>query len=360
MRVRENRSNGNVTRFIGRCAADNFLLPLAISRANCFALVFMNITMLDGYTLNPGDNPWDEVAKLGAFTCFDRTPAEQIVERARDADIILTNKTPLSAATINQLPKLKFIGVTATGYNIVDVQAARARGVWVANVPVYSTDTVAEFVMAFLLNFYYQPQLHSELVKQGEWSRSPDFCFWRTPLAELAGRTIGIVGFGRIGQRVGELATAFKMRVLVNRRSRDRRPPYPIEWREIPELFAESDVVTLHCPLTPENAGMVNETLLGRMKKTAYLINTARGALINERDLAAALQQGQLAGAALDVVSTEPIAADNPLLKAPNLTITPHIAWAAIEARRRLMDVTAQNVAAFLAGKPINVVNGKS
>lgn len=320
----------------------------------------MNITALDGYTLNPGDNPWDAVAKLGSFTCFDRTSAEQIVERAGDADIILTNKAPLSAATINQLPKLKFISVTATGYNIVDVLAARARGIPVSNVPVYATDTVAEYVMAVLLNFYYQPQLHSELVKQGEWSRSADFCFWRTPLAELAGRTIGIVGFGRIGRRVGELAAAFKMRVLANNRSRGELPSYPVEWREIPELFAESDVVTLHCPLTPQNAGMVNEALLARMKKNAYLINTARGALINERDLAAALQQGRIAGAAVDVVSAEPIAPDNPLLRAPNITITPHIAWAAIEARRRLMTITAKNIAAFLAGNPINVVNRES
>lgn len=317
----------------------------------------MNITALDGYTLNPGDNPWDAVAKLGAFTCFDRSTVEQIVERARHADIVLTNKAPLSAATISQLPKLKFISVMATGYNIVDIDAARARNIPVANVPVYSTDTVAEYVMAFILNFYRQPQLHSELVKHGEWSRSGDFCFWRTPLAELAGRSIGIVGFGRIGRRVGELATAFRMKVLVNSRSRGQRPPYPIEWREIPELFAESDVVTLHCPLAAENTGFVNEALLRRMKKTAYLVNTARGALINEHDLAAALQQRRLAGAALDVVSTEPIAFDDPLLRAPNITITPHIAWAAIEARRRLMAVTAQNVAAFMAGKPINIVN---
>jgi glycerate dehydrogenase len=320
----------------------------------------MNITALDGYTLNPGDNPWDAVSNLGAFTCFERTPVDQIVERAQNAEIILTNKAPLSAATIKQLPKLKFISVTATGYNIVDVQAARMRGIPVSNVPIYATDTVAEYIMAFLLNFYYQPQLHSELVKQGEWSRSSDFCFWRTPLAELAGRTIGIVGFGRIGRRVGELAAAFKMRVLVNNRSRGQLSPYPVEWREIPDLFAESDVVTLHCPLTSENAGMVNESLLGRMKKSAYLINTARGALVNEKDLAAALHQGTIAGAALDVVSTEPIAPDNPLLRAPNVTITPHIAWAAIEARRRLMAVTAQNIAAFLAGKPINVVNRES
>jgi glycerate dehydrogenase len=317
----------------------------------------MNITALDGYTLNPGDNPWDEVAKLGKFTCFDRTPVDQIVERSIDADIILTNKAPLSAHTISQLPKLKFISVTATGYNIVDVQAAQKRGIPVSNVPVYSTDSVAEHVVSVLLNFYHQPQLHSELVKQGEWSGSGDFCFWRTPLAELAGRTIGIVGFGRIGRRVGELATAFKMRVLASNRSGKGPAPYAVEWREIPELFAEADVVTLHCPLTAENAGFVDEALLGRMKKTAYLINTARGALVNERDLAAALAQGTIAGAALDVVSTEPIAPDNPLLQAPNITITPHIAWAAIEARRRLMRIAAQNIAAFLSGKPINVVN---
>lgn len=317
----------------------------------------MKIIAIDGFTLNPGDNPWDEVIKLGDFTCFDRTGAGQIIERAKDADIILTNKAPLSAQTINQLPRLKFISVTATGYNIVDAAAARARGIPVSNVPVYSTDTVAEYVMALLLNFYRQPQLHSELVKQGEWSRSSDFCFWRTPLAELAGRTIGIVGFGRIGHRVGELATVFKMRVLANSRTRGKAPPYPVEWRELPELFAESDVVTLHCPLTPESTGLVNKSLLGRMKKSAYLVNTARGPLVNEKDLAEALRHGTIAGAALDVASTEPIPADNPLLTAPNLTLTPHIAWATIEARRRLMHVTAQNIAAFMAGKPVNVVN---
>ncbi|MGH7981197.1 MAG: D-2-hydroxyacid dehydrogenase [Limisphaerales bacterium] len=317
----------------------------------------MNITVLDGYTLNPGDNPWDEVAKFGAFRCYDRTSEGQVLERLGDADIVLTNKARLSGATIRQLPRLKFISVMATGFNVVDVQAARERGVLVANVPVYGTDSVAEYVMALLLNFHRQPQLHSEWVKQGEWGRAGDFCFWRTPLVELAGRVIGIVGFGRIGRRVGELAAAFKMRVLANGRGRGETPAYPLEWRTIPELFAESDVITLHCPLTQENAGMVHESLLGRMKKTAYLINTARGGLINEGDLAAALRQGRLAGAALDVASTEPIASDNPLLQAPNLTLTPHIAWATVEARRRLMAVTAQNIAAFLASKPINLVN---
>lgn len=317
----------------------------------------MKITVLDGYTLNPGDNPWDEVARLGEFTCHDRTPPERILERARGADILLTNKTPLSAETLAQLPGLKFIGVLATGFNIVDVKAARARGIPVSNVPIYGTDAVAEYVFALLLNHYRQPQFHGELVRLGEWNRANEWSFWRTPLAELAGRTIGIVGFGRIGRRVGELAAAFKMKVLANDVFQGNPPSYPFAWRSIPELFAESDVVTLHCNLTPENAGMVNRDLLGRMKQSAYLINTSRGPLIQDADLAEALRTRRIAGAALDVVTTEPVAPDNPLLQAPNLTLTPHIAWAALEARRRLTAITRDNIVAFLAGKPINVVN---
>jgi glycerate dehydrogenase len=316
----------------------------------------MKIVVLDGYTMNPGDNPWDEVAKLGEFICHDRTPGELILERAKGADIILTNKTLLSADTLARLPKLKFISVLATGYNVVDVKAARSHGIAVSNVPIYGTDAVAEYVFALLLNFYRQPQLHSDLIKQGEWSRS-EWCFWRTPLTELAGRTIGIVGFGRIGRRVGEIAAAFKMKVLANDVVHANPPSYPFAWREVPELFAESDVVTLHCNLTPENTGLVNQALLKRMKPTAYLINTSRGPLVKDADLAEALQQGKLGGAALDVVSTEPIPPDNPLLKAPNITITPHVAWAALAARRRLTQITAENVAAFVAGKPIHVVN---
>jgi glycerate dehydrogenase len=316
----------------------------------------MQITVLDGYTLNPGDNPWDDIAKLGTFVCHDRTPGELIVERAKDADVILTNKTPLSADTLAKLPKLKFVSVLATGYNVVNVKAARTRGIAVSNVPTYATDAVAEYVFALLLNFYRQPQLHSDLIKQGEWLRS-EWCFWRTPLTEVAGQTIGIVGFGRIGRRVGEIAAAFKMKVLANDVVRTNPPSYPFAWRDVPELFAESDVVTLHCNLTSENTGMVNKALLGRMKPTAYLINTSRGPLVKDADLAEALRQGKLGGAALDVVSTEPIPPDNPLLKAPNITITPHVAWAALAARRRLMQITADNVAAFLAGKPINIVN---
>jgi len=316
----------------------------------------MKIVVLDGYTMNPGDNPWDEVAKLGEFVCHDRTSGELILERAKDADVLLTNKTLLMADTLARLPRLKFISVLATGYNVVDVKAARARGIAVSNVPIYGTDAVAEYVFALLLNFYRQPQMHSDLIKQGEWARR-EWCFWNTPLTEVAGQTIGIVGFGRIGRRVGEIASAFKMKILANDVVRANPPPYAFEWREVPELFAESDVVTLHCNLTAENTGMVNKSLLGRMKPAAYLINTSRGPLVKDADLAEALQQHKIAGAALDVVTTEPIPADNPLLKAPNLTITPHVAWAALASRRRLMKITAENVAAFIAGKPIHVVN---
>ena len=317
----------------------------------------MKIVVLDGYTLNPGDNPWDDVARLGDFTCHDRTPADQIVARAHGADILLTNKTPLSAETLAQLSALKFIGVLATGYNVVDTAAARARGVPVSNVPVYGTDSVAEYVFALALNFFRQPQRHGELVQAGEWARVGEWCFWRTPLTELAGKVLGVVGFGRIGRRVGEIGAAFRMRVLAADPAHVDAPAYPFAWRELPELFAEADLVTLHCNLTPANRGLVNRGLLAQMKPTAFLINTARGPLVNDADLADALTRGRPAGAALDVVSTEPLPADSPLLRAPNLTLTPHIAWATLEARRRLMQATAANIEAFLAGHPTNVVN---
>lgn len=318
----------------------------------------MKIVVLDGYTLNPGDNPWTSIQQLGELIVHDRTPVDQIVDRAADAEIVLTNKTPLSAETLVRLPRLKFICVLATGYNVVDVTAARARGVGVSNVPVYGTDTVAEFVLSVLLNFYRQPQLHGDLVARGEWAKSSDFCFWRTPLRELAGKTFGIVGFGRIGRRVGELAAAFKMKVITHSPHRRESPGYPFAWRELPELFAEADVVSLHCRLTPENTGFVNRALIERMKPSAFLINTARGQLVREEDLAEALNSGRIAGAALDVLAVEPAKADNPLLQARNIIVTPHIAWATLEARQRLMQTTADNIAGFLAGRPINLVNG--
>jgi glycerate dehydrogenase len=318
----------------------------------------MKIVVLDGHTLNPGDNPWSAVEKLGNLTVYDRTPAEQIASRAAEAGIILTNKTPLSAETLAQLPNLKMVSVLATGYNIVDVEAARARGIPVCNVPSYSTDAVAEFVMALILDFFKQPRFHSELVKQGAWQNSPDFCFWQNPhFTELAGKTLGIVGFGTIGQRLGELAAAFRMKVLANNRSRRASATFPFEWADTDTIFEQADVVSLHCPLTEETRGLVDKPRLARMKPGAFLVNTARGPLVVEQDLCDALNAGIIAGAACDVVSEEPIRADNPLLRARNLTLTPHIAWAALEARRRLMDITAGNIAAFLAGNPANVVN---
>ena len=316
----------------------------------------MHIVVLDGYALNPGDNPWDAVAAHGQLTVHDRTPGAQILERAGDADIILTNKTPLSADTLARLGKLRFVSVLATGYNIVDVLAASKRGIVVSNVPVYGTDSVAQFVFAMLLHFCHNVAGHDAVVKEGRWTASPDFCFWVSPLSELRGKTMGIIGFGRIGRTVGKLASAFGMRVLAADDYRANPPDYEFEWADTAAVFSQADVVSLHCPLTKDNAGMVNKASLARMKPDAILINTARGGLVNEADLADALNAGRIRGAACDVVSTEPIAPDNPLLRAKDIVLTPHIAWATLEARRRLMQTTADNIAAFIAGKPVNVV----
>lgn len=316
-----------------------------------------NIVVLDGYTLNPGDNPWDEVKALGEFSCYDRTDASEIVARAKDADIVLTNKTPLTAETIGQLPNLKCVCVLATGFNVVDVVAAREREIPVCNVPIYGTDAVAQFAIALLLELCHNIKHHSDAVKQGRWNAQPNFCFWDTPLVELVGLTFGIVGFGRIGQRAGEIASALGMKVIAADSYHGNPPSYAFEWREIPELFAEADVVSMHCPQTADNAGMINSALLKTMKPSAFFINTARGGLVNEADLAVALNDGTIAGAACDVVSTEPISPDNPLLGAKNILLTPHIAWAALSARKRLMGTTAENIKAFLDGNPINVVN---
>lgn len=316
------------------------------------------IVVLDGYTLNPGDNPWHEVEKLGDFSVHDRTPANQIVERSKDANIILTNKTLLTTETLGQLPNLQFISVLATGYNVVDVKAARGRGVPVSNVPIYGTDSVAQFVVALLLQYCHNVSLHQQAVKDGAWAEAGDFCFWNTPLIELAGKKMGIVGFGRIGRRVGELAHALGMEVLAYDVYQGEPPDYgPFSWKDVRELFAEADVVSMHAPQTAENTEMVNKDLLSVMKPTAFLINTARGGLVHEADLAEALNNGQIAGAAVDVVSKEPIEESNPLFSAKNCSITPHIAWAALAARKRLMQTTADNVSAFAAGNPINVVN---
>jgi glycerate dehydrogenase len=317
----------------------------------------MQIVLLDGYTLNPGDLSWNGLHALGPCTVYDRTPPEEeaIVARATPAEILLTNKTELPRPVIERLPGLHFIGVTATGYNIVDVVAARERNVPVCNVPAYASQSVAQMVFAHLLNLTLHVADHGHGVAEGRWSRNPDFCYWDFPLVELAGLTMGIVGFGRIGRTVAGVALAMGMNVLAYEKARVTDPN--VRFVELDELFRQSDVVSLHCPLTAETQNLVNADRLATMKRTAYLINTGRGPLVDERALAEALRAGQIAGAGLDVLSTEPPAADHPLLTAPNCCITPHIAWATRAARARLLDVTVANIRAFLAGKPQNVVN---
>lgn len=318
----------------------------------------MRIVVLDGYTLNPGDTPWDAVAELGDLTVYDRTPAEDVLDRSRDADILVTNKAMLPREVIEQLPNLKFITVLATGYNIVDGRAAAECGIPVSNVPEYSTDSVAQFVMALVLEHCHHIGHHSVRVANGAWLEAGDFCFWDSPLIELAGKTMGIVGFGRIGKRTGELAHALGMSVIAASPRHREDPDYqPFSWGSIADVFRESDVVSLHCPQTMDNVGFVNESLLSTMKPSAFFVNTARGPLVNEKDLADALNAGRLAGAAVDVTTVEPVNADSPLLRARNCIITPHIAWATREARQRLMQTTAENIRAFQAGTPIHVVN---
>jgi glycerate dehydrogenase len=318
----------------------------------------IRIVVLDGHTLNPGDNPWDAVAALGDLTVYDRTPPELILERAARADIVLTNKTVLDAGILAELPQLHFVSVLATGHNVVDVAAAGRQGIPVSNVPEYSSLTVAQHTFALILELANRVGLHDAAVQAGEWGACPDFSFWKEPLTELVGLKLGIVGFGRIGQAVARIGRAFGLELLVH-------TPHPplglvdpaVRFVPLDELFITADVVSLHCPLTAANAGFVDRSLLTVMKRTAFFVNTARGGLVNEYDLAAALNCRQIAGAAVDVVSREPIAPDNPLLGARNCLITPHLGWATLAARRRLMAQTAANVAAFLEGAPVNVVN---
>ncbi len=317
----------------------------------------MNIVILDGYAANPGDLSWDELKTLGECTIYERTPREKIMERAEHAEIILTNKTPIDAEAMDVLLNLKYIGVLATGYNIVDVQAAKERGIVVTNIPAYSTDSVAQMVFAHLLNICQQVQHHSEEVRKGRWSQSPDFCFWDTPLIELAGKRIGLVGLGHTGMRTARLAIAFGMEVCAYTSKTSLQLPPEIKKMELDELFAQCDVVSLHCPLTPETRGMVDARRLALMKPTAILINTGRGPLVNEQDLADALNAGRIYAAGLDVLGEEPPSPNNALLSAKNCYITPHIAWASEAARERLMRIALDNVKAFIEGKPMNVVN---
>lgn len=316
----------------------------------------MKIVVLDGYTANPGDLDWAPLSALGELVVYERTPAALTLERAAGAQVILTNKVLLGAAEMAALPELRYVGVLATGYNVVDVVAARERGIVVTNVPAYSTPSVAQHVFALLLELTRGVGRHADLVREGRWSASPDFAFWDTPQVELAGLTFGIVGFGAIGQAVARVAQAFGMRVLVQTRTPDSAKWPGVSFVGLDELFAQADVVSLHCPLTDETRHLVNAARLATMKPTAYLINTGRGPLVDESVLAAALQAGQIAGAGLDVLSQEPPLAVNPLLTAPNCVITPHLAWATRAARQRLLDTAAANVRAFVEGHPQNRV----
>jgi glycerate dehydrogenase len=317
----------------------------------------MNIVVLDGYTLNPGDLSWDELKNLGNCSVYERTAVSDIFDRCQSAEIVITNKTPLSAEVINSLPYLRYIGVIATGYNIVDVAAARKKNIPVSNVPTYGTKSVAQMVFALILELTQHAGHHSATVRAGRWSRSPDFCYWDYPLIELDSLSIGIVGYGRIGQAVARLADAFGMQV----RAFDPFPPGLIDdfttLVDLDTIFRESDIVSLHCPLTADNYRFVNTEKLTLMKKTAFLINTSRGQLVQETDLVAALNAEHIAGAGLDVLFSEPPPFDNPLLQAKNCIITPHISWATTAARLRLMQVAVENLQSFLQGNPKNIVN---
>lgn len=319
--------------------------------------------ILDGYTLNPGDLDWKPLQELADFEIYDRTTysieeAPLIIERAKDAEVILTNKTPLTKEILDELPMLKYIGVLATGYNVVDVEAAKERNITVTNIPSYGTDTVAQAAIALLLELCHRTGDHSNAVKNGEWTNSPDFCFWNHPIIELSGKTMGIIGYGQIGQTTSRIAQAFGMKVLAYNRTREKViETESVRYATLEVLYREADVIMLHCPLTEENEGFINKESIELMKDGVLIVNNARGALINEADLADALNRGKVAGAGLDVVSEEPISEDNPLLKAKNCIITPHIAWASLEARQRLLDIAVENLSKYLEGNPINVVN---
>jgi len=317
----------------------------------------MKIVVLDGFTLNPGDLSWRELEALGEVTVYDRTPKDEIISRISDADAILTNKTLLTAETLAACPSVKYIGVLATGYNVVDTQAAKECGIPVCNIPTYGTAAVGQFAIAMLLEICHHVAHHSEAVHAGRWSNSIDFCFWDYPLIELEGKTMGIIGFGRIGQRTGEIARALGMRVLAYDAYQTDAGKAIGSYVDLDTLYRESDVISLHCPLFPETKGIINAASIAKMKDGVILLNNSRGPLIIEQDLADALNSGKVFAAGLDVVSEEPIRADNPLLTAKNCIITPHISWAPKESRQRLMDIAVQNLSAWIGGKAQNVVN---
>lgn len=317
----------------------------------------MKITVLDGFGLNPGDLSWDEFRKMGNLTVFDRTYPDQVVERAKDSEILLTNKTVLNAETISRLPKLKYIGVLATGYNVVDIDAAKKHGVVVTNIPSYSTMSVAQRVFSLLLAVTDRPEHYALENHNGAWTNSKDFCWWDTQLTELASKNFGIIGFGNIGKAVARIAQAFDMNVLLHTSKPGETLPEGMKKVDMTSLFNESDVISLHCPLTPETHHLINSTTIGEMKSGVILINTGRGPLVNEEAVAEALRSGKIRAFCADVLSSEPPSADNPLLKSPNTFITPHIAWATLEARTRLMNLAVNNLRHFLDGQPVNVVS---
>jgi glycerate dehydrogenase len=316
----------------------------------------MKIIVLDGYGLNPGDLNWDGFEALGELTVYDRTLPSELMERAAGAEVLITNKTLITAENMADLPELKYIGVLATGYNVVDIDAAKARGIVVTNIPAYSTASVAQMVFAHILNITQRVGYYADENKQGRWTKNADFCYWDTQLVELQGKKMGIVGFGNIGQATARIAQAFGMEVCVYSSKPQFVLPSGIKKMDLDELFAECDVISLHCPLTPDTKEMVNADRLSKMKSNAILINTGRGPLINEQDLADALNEGRIAAAGLDVLSVEPSVEGNPLLTARNCFITPHIAWATLEARTRLMEIAVQNLKSFLNGQIINNV----
>lgn len=318
----------------------------------------MKIVVLDGYTLNPGDLTWAGLEKFGNVVAYARTPSDEIIERISDAEIVFTNKTPLSKEVFTSCKGIKFVGVLATGYNIVDIAAAKEADVVVCNIPTYGTNSVSQFAIALLLEVCHHIGEHNRAVKNGEWAKNADWCFWKFPLIELAGKTMGVIGFGRIGQATAKIAQAMGMKILAY--DQYHNPLVENEtckYVSLDELLESSDVITLHCPLLPSTEGIINKNTIGKMKNGVIIINDSRGGLIVEEDLRDALNSGKVAGAASDVVSTEPIEMDNKLLKAKNMIITPHIAWAAKESRQRLMDIAVSNLEAFLNGESINVVN---
>lgn len=321
-------------------------------------MITLKFVVLDSYALNPGDLSWEWLENLGECEIYDRTPADKILERCMGADVVITNKTPITKETLSQLSNLKYIALESTGYNVVDCEYAKSMGVPVSNIPSYSTNAVAQLTFSLILEITNAVGIHSESVRNGDWANCPDFCYWKTPLTELCGKTLGIVGFGQIGQAVADIAEAFKMNIVaVSGHETDQSHRKNFSWVDIDTLAKLSDIISFHCPLTEKTTGLVNEDFISKCKDGAIIINTSRGPVVNDQALADALNNGKLRGAGLDVLTVEPPKADNPLLSAKNCFITPHIAWAGFETRERLMNILEENVKAYLNGNPQNVVN---